>query len=147
MSLTKTMNKGNLFPTVFSDFFKPDRFFNPTWLEGEFEQTMPAVNIKENGKQFFIEVAAPGFNKNDFKVNVEDDMLTISAEKREERSEENERFTRKEYFYNTFSRTFNLPQNSNFDKLDAKYENGILKLTLPKKEETKVSLKKEIKVA
>lgn len=146
MSLVK-FNNGNLFPTAFSDFFKSDRFFNPSWLEGEFEQTMPAVNIKEDNKQFFIDLAAPGFDKNDFKVNVEEGMLTISAEKKNEKKETNERFTRREYSYNSFSRTFTLPQNSNSEKLDAKYEDGILKLTLPKKEETKVSLKKEIKVA
>lgn len=146
MTLVKARTNGNLFPT-FSDFFKSDRFFNPSWLEGEFEQTLPAVNIKENNKEFFIDVAAPGFNKADFKVNIEEGVLTISAEKKEEKNEENERFTRKEYSYNSFTRSFTLPENSNPDKLDAKYMDGVLKLMLPKKEETKVSLKKEIKVS
>ncbi len=146
MTLVKARTNGNLFPT-FSDFFKSDRFFNPSWLEGEFEQTLPAVNIKENNKEFFIDVAAPGFNKADFKVNIEEGVLTISAEKKDEKNEENERFTRREYSYNSFTRSFTLPENSNPDKLDAKYMDGVLKLMLPKKEETKVALKKEIKVS
>lgn len=147
MTLVKTKNGEKLFPSVLSDFFNSDRFFSPRWMEGEFEQTMPAVNIKENHKQYFIELAAPGFSKHDFKVNLEDDMLIISAEKETEKDEENERFARKEYDYNSFTRSFTLPQNSNFEKMEAKYENGILKLMLPKKEASKTFLKKEVKVS
>ena len=146
MTLVKTKPKETLIPSVFSDFFDTDRFFSPRWSEREFAETLPAVNIKENGKQFNIEFAAPGFGKSDFKINVEDDVLTISAEKQEEKKDESERYTKKEFNYSSFSRSFTLPQNANGEKVDAKYENGILKLTLPKKEETKVSSRKEIKV-
>lgn len=147
MSLIRTKKNGDWFPSLLSDFFDTDKFFSPRWLEKEFENTIPSVNIKENNKEFNIELAAPGFNKNDFKVSVEDNILTISAEKKEEKKEENERFTRKEFSYNTFSRSFTLPQSVNTDKIDAKYADGILKLCIPKKEAAKTLPKKEIKVA
>jgi HSP20 family protein len=147
MTLVKTKPKGTLIPSVFSDFFDTDRFFSPRWFEREFAETLPAVNIKENGRQFNIEFAAPGFDKSDFKINVENDALTISAEKQEEKKDESERYTKREFNYSSFSRSFTLPQNANGEKVDAKYENGVLKLTLPKKEETKVSSRKEIKVS
>src|SRR3990170_755274 len=137
MTLIKTRKNGDLFPSVLSDFFDTDRFFNSRWLEREFEQNVPSVNILENGNQFNIELAAPGFNKADFKVNVEDNVLTISAEKKEEKNEEGERFTRKEFSYNSFSRSFTLPQTASADKIDAKYNDGILRLAIPKREEAK----------
>lgn len=146
MSIIKTRKNGDLFPSVLSDFFDTDRFLNTRWMEREFEQTLPSVNIRENGKEFNIELAAPGFSKNDFKVNVEENVLTISAERKEEKKEENGRFTRKEFSYNTFSRSFTLPQIVSGEKTDAKYTDGILKLCIPKKEEAKTLPKKEIKV-
>ena len=147
MTLVKTNKNGNLFPSVLSDFFDADKFFGNKWFEREFGQSLPAVNIKENSKEFDIEFAAPGFNKNDFKVNVVENVLTINAEKEEEKKEENDRFTRKEFSYNSFSRSFTLPQTVNAEKIDAKYSDGILKLSIPKKEESKTLPKKEIKVA
>jgi HSP20 family protein len=147
MTLVKTNPKGALIPSVFSDFFDSNQFFSPRWFEREFSETLPAVNIKEDGKQFNIELAVPGFSKGDFKITAEDDVLTLSAEKKEEKSEKDERYTRREYSYSSFSRSFSLPQNANAEKVDAKYENGILKLALPKKEETKASPRKEIKVS
>ena len=147
MTLVRTKNSGNLIPSVFSDLLDTDRFFNTDWFEKEFASRVPAVNIKENGKEFKIELSVPGFSKNDFKVNVEGDILTIRAEKEEEKKEESERFTRKEFSYSSFSRSFTLPQAANGEKIDAKYENGVLRLALPKKEEAKVSDKKEIKVS
>lgn len=146
-TLTKTKQNGNLLPTVFSDFFNADRFFGPKWFEGEFEQTLPSVNIKEGREAFSIELAAPGFAKDDFKIDLEEGVLTISAEKKEEKSEKEDRYTRKEYSYNSFSRSFALPQNSNADGIEANYSDGILKLKLPKKEVDKENKKKEIKVS
>lgn len=147
MSLIKTKKNGDLFPSLLSDFFDTDRFLSPRWLEREFENTIPSVNIRENGKEFSIELAAPGFSKDQFHVNVEDNVLTISAERKEEKKEEGERFTRKEFSFNVFSRSFTLPQSVNAEKVDAKYADGILKLCIPKKEEAKALPKKEIKVA
>ena len=141
MTLVKTNKNGNPFPSVLSDFFDNDKFFSNRFFEKEFERSIPAVKIKENNNEFNIEFAAPGFNKNDFKINVEENMLTISAEKEEEKNEEKNRFTRKEFSYNSFSRSFTLPQTVNADKIDAKYNEGILKLNIPKKEETKTKPK------
>lgn len=147
MTPAKTTKKGNLFPSVLSDFFDNDTFLAPRWFSREFNDTLPAVNIKETNKEFNVEFAAPGFKKHDFKVNVEGNQLEISAEKEAEKNEEHDRFTRKEFSYNSFSRSFTLPQNVNTDHIDAKYNDGILKLSIPKKEDTRHPSKKEIKVA
>ncbi|MGV3632235.1 MAG: Hsp20/alpha crystallin family protein [Bacteroidota bacterium] len=145
---TKNKNENeNFVPTLFADIFDNAKFFGKNWLEKEFGQSMPAVNIKETNKEFNLEFAVPGFSKNDFKVNVEDNVLTITAEKEEEKNEENKRFTRREFFYNSFSRSFTLPENVDPDQIDAKYNDGILKLSVPKKEATKTLPKKEIAVA
>lgn len=146
MSLIKTNKNGDLFPSFMTDFFDTDRFLTPNWFRTGFESAVPSVNIKENGKEFHIELAAPGFTKGDFKISVEDNILTISAEKEEEKKEENERYTRKEFSFNSFSRSFTLPGTVNADKVDAKYTDGILNLSIPKKEEAKAISKKEIKV-
>ncbi|HWY36292.1 MAG TPA: Hsp20/alpha crystallin family protein [Nitrosopumilaceae archaeon] len=145
--MTLVKSNGNLFPTLLSDLFDNGRFLNNRWFEKEFDQSLPAVNIKENSKEFAVEFAAPGFKKSDFKINVEENVLTISAEKESEKNEESESYTRKEFSYNSFSRSFTLPQTVIADKIDAKYNDGILKLSIPKKEETKTLPKKEIKVA
>jgi|SRR3989344_1020724 len=146
MSLIKSHKSGSPFPSLMSDFFDTDNFFSPKWFEKEFEHSMPAVNIKENGKEFHIELAIPGMKKEDFKVDVQNNILTISAEKKEEKSDKNERYTRKEFSYSSFSRSFTLPGSVNGDKIDAKYNDGILHLSIPKKEEAKTLPKKEIKV-
>ncbi len=99
-----------------------------------------------NGTLTGIVVTLMGSAKKDFKIAVEDDCLTISAEKEEEKNESNHRFTRKEFSYNSFTRSFTLPQTVNADKIDATYNDGILKLSIPKKEETKLLPKKEIKI-
>lgn len=144
------MNKNrneNFTPTLFSDIFNDAKFFGRNWLEKELGQYLPAVNINETNKEFNLEVAAPGFKKEDFRVKVDDNVLTINAEKEDERSEETKRYSRREFSYNSFSRSFTLPENANSEKIDAKYIDGILKLSVPKKEETKALPKKEITVA
>jgi HSP20 family protein len=117
-------------------------FFN---TEEKFEGTIPAVNIKEDNDKFVLEMAAPGMKKNDFHINVEKDVLTISSEHKEEKGEKKENYARREFYYNTFSRSFNLPENINLEGIKADYKNGILNIVLPKKEETKVS--REIKIS
>jgi HSP20 family protein len=94
-----------------------------------------------------LELAAPGMDKKDFKVNVENGTLTISAEKKEESKEEKKNYTRREYSYSSFSRSFRLPENCTAEKIDAKYDNGILRVTLPKKQMTLSQPAKEIKVS
>ncbi len=105
----------------------------------------PAANIQERTDDFIISIAAPGYSKEDFSIKLEQNILTISTEK-EENAEENVKFTRKEFGMGPFKRTFTLPRTIDTDRIDATYENGILNVTLPKKEEAKVTLNKMISV-
>ncbi|MCR6638467.1 MAG: Hsp20/alpha crystallin family protein [Sporocytophaga sp.] len=93
---------------------------------------VPAVNVKEEDKGFHVDVAAPGMEKGDFKVNIDNDTLTISAEKELNEEESNEKYSRKEFSYSSFSRSFVLPKTADKNKIEAKYENGILALFIPK---------------
>jgi HSP20 family protein len=113
-----------------SDFFDNDRFFDSDWMK---KQSVPAVNVKENEKGFDIELAAPGLSKNDFKITVDNRVLTISSEKQEEKEEKEKEYTRKEFSYSSFSRSFALPENVNEDGVKATYDNGLLKVSLLKK--------------
>jgi HSP20 family protein len=144
--MSKNKNE-NFAPTLFGDIFNDAKLLGRNWFEKEFGQNFPAVNINETGKEFNLEFAAPGFKKEDFKIDLDGNVITVSAEKEEEKNEQNKRFTRKEYSFNSFSRSFTLPETVNADNIDAKYINGILHLSIPKKEETKTLPKKEIKVA
>jgi HSP20 family protein len=145
------MNTGNMptkrveqFPTVFDDFFKPWReWFDMGWDK---VSTVPAVNVTENNGNYKITVAAPGLQKEDFKVNVDGNLITISAEKSTEKEEKEEKFTRKEYNFTSFSRTFTLPDNVMPDKIEARYDNGELTLMLPKLVEEKTTTQKKIEI-
>jgi HSP20 family protein len=114
---------------------------------GTISNTLPSVNINEDESSFRIEVAAPGLEKKDFKIETEGGYLIISSEKEQESTDEKENYRRREFSYSSFSRSFQLPENSLPEKIEAKYENGILRLVLPKKEHTSVKHRKEIKVA
>ena len=132
--------------TPWNDFFNVDNFFDKPWFK-KFENGFPAVNIAENDKNYEVEVVAPGFKKEDFKLKVDDDVLTISAESRSERKEDDNRkeYTRREYSYSSFTRSFHLPDNVKDDAIEASYKDGILQLELPKsKVQTKVT--KEIAI-
>lgn len=146
MSLIKFKKERDLFPSLLSNFFDSDKFFDGKWLDKAFEITLPAVNIKENKSAYNVEFVAPGFRKSDFKISIEDHILTVSAEKEAEINDENDRFTRKEFSYNSFERSFNLPENVNNDEVEAKYNNGILHLQIKKIEKTKANPKKEFLV-
>jgi HSP20 family protein len=102
---------------------------------------LPAVNIKENDTNFEIEVAAPGYQKQDFKVDIVNGMLTISAENKDEREEEKENYTRREFSYSSFTRSFTLPETVKEEDVKAKYENGLLHLVLQKSEKAQVQKK------
>lgn len=130
-------------PTLFDGGWM-EKFFNAP-LDEFFNLgkviNVPAVNVSETEKEFKLCIAAPGLDKGDFKVEVVEDMLTISAEKeREEKEEKEGRFNRREYNYNSWSRSFTLPEGCMSDKIDAKYEHGELKILIPKSE-VKVSRK------
>jgi HSP20 family protein len=129
--------------TLLSDFFDNDRFFDSDWLK---KQSVPAVNVKETEKNFEIEVAAPGLSKKDFKISVDNGVLTISSEKKEEKEEKEKDYTRKEFSYSSFSRSFTLPENINEDDVKANYEDGLLRLNVAKKTVTQPKAKKAIEV-
>jgi len=145
MSLIKF--NGRRFPwnESLQDFFNQDTFINDDFFN--LEKTMPSMNVKEHDNDFEIELAAPGFDKKDFKIVMKDDVLEVSAERKEEEAEEKEDYTRREFSYNSFKRTMQLPTSVDRNK-DAKatYENGILGLKLLKKEEAKEKPKKMIEV-
>ena len=126
-------------PSLFDDFFYRDLF---NWGNTNFSNTnttIPAVNIKETADNYEVEVAAPGMTKKDFKVELNGNELTISSERTNQNEErEGERYSRKEFSYQSFQRTFTLQKEvMDIDKIQAKYENGLLHLLIPKKEEAK----------
>ncbi|MGE4015521.1 MAG: Hsp20/alpha crystallin family protein [Cyclobacteriaceae bacterium] len=122
-----------------TDFFDTDRFFDSDWLK-RFQQ-VPAVNVMEKEKEFEIQMAAPGLTKKDFNITIENGILTIEVEKDIEKKEELENYTRREYSYTNFTRSFTLPESVKTEKVDAWYENGILRLLLPKMVEAQVKPK------
>lgn len=124
-----------------------ENFFNDNFLSREFSSAVPAVNVLETDDEFNVELSAPGFKKDDFKIECDNQMLTISGEHRTENESKEKTFTRREFNYGSFRRTFTLPETVNEDKIDAKYEDGILKIHLPKKEEAKAKPPKEIKIS
>lgn len=98
----------------------------------------PSVNIVEDKESFAIEVAAPGLNKEDFKIDLENNLLTISANKEDEKKDEDEKkYMRREFCYTCFKRSFTLPNTADTDKISATHKNGVLVITIPKKEEAK----------
>jgi HSP20 family protein len=131
-----------------NDFFNTD--FSDWSLRhySDTNTTLPAVNIKENTDGFMVEMAAPGMAKDDFKIELNNDLLTISSEKKNEHeTKEGETYTRREYSYQSFSRSFTLPKSVDAEKISAKYENGILSIEIPKKEEAKPKPAKQISIA
>jgi HSP20 family protein len=117
-------------------------------LTSDFRRTStPAVNILEDDDNFKLEVAAPGLTKEDFKINVDNDMLSLSAEKKNETNEKNSRYTRKEFSYVSFKRSFTLPELVDAENIKAVYENGVMTLTLPKREEAKPKPAREITIS
>ncbi len=126
-----------------SDFFDNDRFFDSDWMK---KQSVPAVNVKETDKGFDIELAAPGLAKKDFNISITNHVLTISSEKKEEQEEKNKDYTRKEFSYSSFSRSFALPENVSEDDVKAKYEDGVLKLNVVKKALPQPKAEKAIEV-
>ena len=129
--------------TWLSDFFDSDRFFDSEMVK---RQSMPSVNVRETDKAFEVDFAAPGLSKKDFKITVDNGVLTISSEKKEEKEEVEKDYTRREFSYNSFSRSFTLPENVNEEDVKAAYEEGILKLNIAKKNVTVSKAKKAIEV-
>lgn len=132
-----------MFPAFVTRFF--DDLFPETSFQGN-KISLPAVNISESDKAFHLELKAPGFKKEDFKVVVEENVLSISGFFKKEEEEKKKNYTRKEYSSSSFKRQFSLPDNVNQDSVHATYQDGILLVELPKKELENATLVKEINV-
>lgn len=145
MTLVKRTNSDWL-PTMLNDMFQTD-WLGGTANEPTFGMNVPAVNIKDREDSFLVELAAPGKKKEDFKLELDNDMLKISSEEKQESVSENEKFTRKEFGYKAFERAFTLPETVDNGKISASYEDGILKVEIPKKEEAKPAPKRLIEIA
>ena len=133
-------NFSNIIESIFNENL-------PAAWNSEWYRNAPLVNIKDTAENYLIEVAAPGFSKESFSVKVEDNTLTISGEQSAEQQTEGEKYTRKEFGYQSFSRSFTLPKRIDVSKIAGVYENGILKVTLPKPEEEKTKAAIEVKIA
>lgn len=144
---TKAIAKPMMNSFVFDDFFKPwNEWFDDSKLMNKVV-TVPPVNIKESNKQYNVSLAVPGMKKEDFKINIEGNMLTISAEKEENKEEKDEKFSRKEYSFSSFSRSFTIPDDVKQEHIDAAYDNGVLIIRLPRKEKEKnIETSKKISV-
>ena len=137
------LSKRNSF---FDDFFTKDLLDLSRSRFGESSFSMPSVNVREDDKCFEIQVAAPGMKKEEFNISLERNVLTISSEKKYENEEVEEKYTRREFNYSSFSRSFTLPEQTEHDAISAVYEDGILKVSVPKKEaNTQVTKTIEVK--
>lgn len=143
-----TKRNGSFWPKMVQDFFgaeNPFDFDEKFFSHGKSIE-VPSTNVIENDHSFKLEVAVPGFEKKDFKVEIQDDMLIISAEKEHKSEEEKENYRKKEFSYSSIRRSFALPEHVKEDQIDAKYENGILNIVLPKKTMEPGKAKKAIEV-
>jgi HSP20 family protein len=147
--MTLARRSNTFFPSFWDNFLSKEMM---DWGSNNFsstDTTLPAVNVKENDDAFEIEVAAPGMSKKDFRVNLENNVLTISSERKEEKKEEEKgRFTRREFSYQSFQRSFTIPENMvEGEKISAKYNDGLLCIHLPKREAVKPKPAREISIS
>jgi len=147
MALIKKDELVPAWSNFFNDFFNRDLF---DWSLRHFSEpnsTLPSINVKETPDDFEVEMAAPGMEKDDFKIELNNGMLTISSEKKQETTtEEKGQYTRREFNYQSFSRSLALPVIADSEKISAKYDNGILKVVIAKKEEGKPKPTKQIPI-
>lgn len=144
MTLARFSNFG---PSFIDRFFEGDAFDRTNKTFSDTNTTLPSVNIKENDEEFEVEVAAPGLEKKDFNIEIKNNMLTISSEKKSEsKQKEGEQYTRQEFSYQSFCRSFTLPNSVDIEKIEAKYIDGILNILIPKKEEAKPKPAKKITI-
>ncbi|MFW5793672.1 MAG: Hsp20/alpha crystallin family protein [Bacteroidota bacterium] len=142
-----TLRRGFTMPNILDDFFGRDLLSNV--LEDNTGISIPAVNVLENNDEFKIEVAAPGLDKKDFKVDLDNNVLTISSEKefKDEEDDKEGKYMRREFSYTSFKRSFTMPQSVDADKIKAKHKDGILQIVIPKKEEAKQKPPKMIDIS
>lgn len=133
---TKTFNSDVVNPYVNSVF---DNLFNDSFIADRLVTRIPAVNISESADSFSIELAAPGLQKSDFKINVDKNMISISVEKKEHSEAEDKLFSKKEFSYTSFTRSFSLPETVDYSQIDASYTDGVLAVKVAKKEEAVIA--------
>jgi HSP20 family protein len=141
-----------MLPTITKRSFRP--FYMPNLFDDDFfpvlsnrTDSMPAVNIREDEKNYILELAVPGIDKNDLKIDTNEDVLTISSETKKETEENKDGYKRKEFSYSSFCRSFYIPENVNRDKIEANYKDGILSVGLPKQEVEKNKITRQIKIS
>jgi HSP20 family protein len=141
-----------MLPTITRRSFRP--FYMPNIFEDDFfpvlsnrTNQMPAVNIKEDDKNYVLDLAIPGIDKKDLKIDMNEDVLTISSEAKSESEENKDGYKRKEFSYSAFSRSFYIPENVNREKIEANYKDGVLSVSLPKQEEEKNKITRKIEIS
>lgn len=135
-------------PSLLEDFFNRD-WADSTLANGNYSATLPAVNVRETNDDYIIEVAAPGMKRDEFKVELDNNVMTISSTREEKQEDQsNGEYTRREFNYQSFQRSFTLPENKvEGEKISARYMDGILHITVPKKDEAKVKPVKQISIS
>ena len=141
-----------MLPTITKRTFSP--FFMPSIFDDDFLPTfssrtssMPAVNVREDDKNYVLELAVPGIDKKDLKIDINDDVITISSETKNESEENTDGYKRKEFNYSSFYRSFYIPENVNRDSIGANYKDGILSVHLPKMEEEKNKITRQVTIS
>jgi HSP20 family protein len=137
--ITRRSYKPFLWSNLFDDDFFPVVSSRTT--------SMPAVNIREDEKKFSLDLAVPGIDKKDLKIEIHEDVITISSENKTEKEENHDGFKRREFSYSSFCRSFYVPDNVNKDKIEASYKDGILTVEIPKEEEEKAKISREVKIS
>lgn len=132
-------------PNLVEEFFNNDIF--PRLFESETKRSLPAVNIIEGKDDYKIELAAPGLNKEDIKINLDNNVLTVSSEKEEKMESNENKVMRKEFSYYSFTRSFTLPDTANADKISANHKDGVLHIMIPKRDEAKVKPSRDIRIS
>jgi HSP20 family protein len=141
-----------MLPTITSRSFRP--FYMPSIFDDDFlpvfsnnSSSMPAVNIREDEKNYVLDLAIPGIDKKDLKIDLNEDVLTVSSEAKKESEESKDGYKRKEFSYSSFCRSFYVPENVNREKIEASYKDGVLSVSLPKQEEEKNKITKKIDIS
>jgi HSP20 family protein len=141
-----------MLPTIAKRSYRP--FYMGSIFDDDFfpvmpnnTSSMPAVNIKEDEKRFMLDLAVPGIDKKELKIDINEDVLTISSETKNESEENKDGYKRKEFSYSSFCRSFQIPENVSKDKIEANYKDGVLSVTLPKNEEEKHKISRQVKIS
>lgn len=143
--MTLIKRSEGLLPSMWNDLLDNDWFDFPNFVRKG--MSVPAVNIRETDMDYKVEMAVPGMQKKDFKISLENNVLTISAEEQSEKSDKENGYTRKEFNYKSFHRSFTLPEGADDAKIAAEYKDGVLNIVIPKKENMKSKVSKEIVVS